>query len=72
MVHSFPPHLIKRNGEKCCSVCKKVFTADSKPSVSKAFVEHVRNEHRPAPNPKEAVVLKKGKSIQIRRNLANF
>lgn len=38
----FPPHLIDSEGEKCYSACKKVFPIDSKPSISKAFAQHVR------------------------------
>ena len=31
---------------KCCSMCGKKFPEDSKPSISKAFAAHVREEHQ--------------------------
>lgn len=42
-----PPHLIEVNRRKRCSECGKVFSPDSKPSLSKAFAQHVRSEHSP-------------------------
>lgn len=48
-----PPHLVDRDGEKLCSACGVVIPADAKPSLSKAFVEHVRQVHNPAPKPDE-------------------
>ena len=44
------PHLTSKDAVKCCSVCGKQFPDDSKPSISKALVAHVREEHkRPEP-----------------------
>jgi hypothetical protein len=43
-----PPFLTSIKGAKACSVCGHLFRDDSKPSVSKAFVAHVREKHRPA------------------------
>ena len=40
------PHLITIAEVKYCSVCREPFPQDSKPSVSKAFVAHVREQHR--------------------------
>ena len=40
-----PPHLIERDAVKQCSDCGEKFTADSKPSLSKAFAKHVREKH---------------------------
>ena len=40
-----PPYLFTRLGKKECSICRKVFPKDSKPSISKAFAEHVRQAH---------------------------
>lgn len=40
------PHLTSHDDVKCCSVCGKEFPPDSKPSISKAFVAHVRAEHK--------------------------
>lgn len=42
-----PPYLTTVLGKKRCSVCGLVFPKDSKPSLSKAFAEHVRNAHKP-------------------------
>ena len=42
------PHLIIIAEIKCCSVCREPFPEDSKPSVSKAFVAHVREQHKKA------------------------
>ena len=39
-------HLITVAEVKCCSVCRESFPEDSKPSVSKAFVAHVREKHK--------------------------
>jgi predicted small metal-binding protein len=41
-----PPYLVRRNGKQRCSVCATPFAASSEQSVSKAFAEHVRKEHR--------------------------
>jgi hypothetical protein len=41
-----PPHLIEENQVKKCSECKMPFPADSQPSLSKPFAEHVKQEHR--------------------------
>jgi hypothetical protein len=49
-----PPYLIESNGTKRCSKCSTAFNADSKPSVSAAFKEHVIEVHRSA-NPREAI-----------------
>jgi hypothetical protein len=52
---NLPPHLVTDSGEiKLCSHCRKEFPADSKPSLSKAFAAHVRNEHKDEkPQPKK-------------------
>jgi hypothetical protein len=42
---NLPPYLFTRLGKKECSICRKVFPKDSKPSISKAFAEHVRVVH---------------------------
>jgi len=39
------PHLIERDGVLRCSVCQKDFPPNSQPSMSKAFAEHVRQNH---------------------------
>ena len=44
-----PPQLIERDGKKYCSSCGLHFAFDAKPTISKAFVEHVRQDHRPLP-----------------------
>jgi len=41
------PHLIDYQGARRCSVCKMPFPSDAKPSVDKAFAEHVIKAHRP-------------------------
>ena len=41
-----PPHLIESKGVKRCSVCMHPFDADSKPSLSAVFKEHVMEVHR--------------------------
>ena len=43
-----PLHLITSNREKRCSECGLVFDKDAKPSVSRAFADHVRKDHRAA------------------------
>ena len=53
MVTNLPPHLVERDGEKLCSACGAVMPADAKPSLSKAFVEHVRQMHKSVPKPDE-------------------
>jgi hypothetical protein len=40
------PYLTTTLGKKCCSLCRMVFTKDMKPSLSKAFAEHIRTKHR--------------------------
>lgn len=42
------PHLTTVDEIKCCSICQKQFPEDSKPSISKAFATHVREEHKKA------------------------
>jgi len=42
-----PPYLTTVLGKKRCSACGMVFPKDSKPSLSKAFAEHVRSVHKP-------------------------
>jgi hypothetical protein len=51
MPKQLPPHLVPaHNGEKKrCSVCHEEFTADAKPSLSKAFAQHVREKHQRSP-----------------------
>jgi hypothetical protein len=39
------PHLIERDGQKACSACGTIFTADGEISISRAFVTHVRSKH---------------------------
>jgi hypothetical protein len=39
-------HLTTKDGVKCCSMCGKHFPQDAKPSISKAFAAHVREEHQ--------------------------
>ena len=41
-----PAYLLTRLGKKECSLCGKVFPQDVKPSLGKAFAEHVREEHK--------------------------
>jgi hypothetical protein len=41
-----PAHLVTSNEVKRCSLCNKEFTADAKPSLSKAFAQHVKQVHR--------------------------
>src|SRR5690348_7475062 len=45
-----PPYLTTVLGKKRCSACGLVFPKDSKPSLSKAFAEHVRSVHKPKKN----------------------
>jgi hypothetical protein len=43
-----PPHLVEsRGGVNLCSACLQAFDADSKPSISVAFKNHVLDVHRP-------------------------
>jgi len=44
---NLPPYLTTVMGKKRCSACDMEFPKDSRPSVSKAFAEHVRKAHRP-------------------------
>jgi hypothetical protein len=39
-------HLKTVMGKKRCSICNKIFSNEVKPSLSKAFAEHVRQEHK--------------------------
>ena len=41
-----PPYLTASHGSKCCSLCHQSFPADSKPSISTAFKQHVLEVHR--------------------------
>jgi hypothetical protein len=43
-----PPHLLasSRDGTKKCSLCGELFSKDSKPSLSRAFSDHVKAVHR--------------------------
>jgi hypothetical protein len=43
---TIPPHLISVGRIKRCSECGREFPLDVKPSLGRAFVEHVRNEHQ--------------------------
>lgn len=40
------PHLKTIDDVKYCSLCNKAFPEDSKPSISKAFAAHVRQDHK--------------------------
>jgi hypothetical protein len=43
-----PPHLVSfGDDKKKCSECGQVFMLDAKPSLSRAFSEHVRTVHAP-------------------------
>jgi hypothetical protein len=44
---NLPPYLTTVTGKKRCSACGIEFPKDCKPSVSKAFAEHVRKVHKP-------------------------
>jgi len=44
-----PPHLVDREGVLVCSECKQEFHASETLSVSKAFAQHVRTEHKIEP-----------------------
>lgn len=41
------PYLTTAMGKKCCSACGQVFPKGVKPSLSRAFAEHVRKVHKP-------------------------
>jgi hypothetical protein len=41
-----PPYLTTVSGKKCCSVCGLEFPKGVKPSLSKAFAEHIRKIHK--------------------------
>lgn len=43
-----PPHLISVGAMKRCSECETTFDKGAKPSLSRAFADHVRNKHRAA------------------------
>lgn len=43
---SLPPYLISKGDQKQCSVCGATFEKHVKPSLSRAFREHVEREHR--------------------------
>ena len=45
-----PPYLIRHGAEKRCSVCGAVFGKYVKPTISRAFREHVEKEHRRTQN----------------------
>lgn len=47
-------HLMTTLGKKHCSICKEMFAKDAKPSLSQAFAEHVRREHKSTPIPDPA------------------
>jgi hypothetical protein len=49
-IMKMPPHLVDVGAEKRCSECRKPFPAESQPSLSRAFREHVQLEHK-APQP---------------------
>ena len=42
-----PAHLIDRDGLKQCSACGQKFSLDAKPTLSRAFAEHVYAVHKP-------------------------
>jgi hypothetical protein len=42
-----PPYLTTVMGKKRCSACGLEFPKNSKPSLSKAFAEHIRKVHKP-------------------------
>jgi hypothetical protein len=41
-----PPHLVSNGDVKRCSECGVPFSNDVKPSLSKAFAEHIRTAHK--------------------------
>jgi hypothetical protein len=41
-----PAHLVTSNEVKRCSLCNQEFANDAKPSLSKAFAEHVKQAHK--------------------------
>jgi hypothetical protein len=43
---SLPPYLISKGDQKQCSACGATFGKHVKPSISRAFREHVEKEHR--------------------------
>jgi hypothetical protein len=45
-------HLIERGGKKCCSVCHTVFANAGDLSISKAFIAHIREKHKPVESEK--------------------
>ena len=45
-IQPIPPYLTTSHSQKRCSKCGEVFPKDSKPSISKAFAEHVKAAHR--------------------------
>ena len=51
---SLPAHLISRHKLKRCSICGQTFSDDAKPSLSKAFADHVRVAHGPINKPKDS------------------
>jgi hypothetical protein len=42
-----PAHLVDRDGSKQCSPCGQKFSPDAKPTLSRAFAEHVYAVHKP-------------------------
>ncbi|MBS1801909.1 MAG: hypothetical protein JST28_01005 [Acidobacteria bacterium] len=43
---SLPPHLVTQGNVKRCSACSHPFPFDVKPSLSRAFRQHVEEVHR--------------------------
>jgi hypothetical protein len=43
------PHIIERDKNKCCSECGLLLQPTEEKTLSKVFVEHVRNAHKPTP-----------------------
>jgi hypothetical protein len=41
-----PPHLVQHGNQKRCSACNHPFALDVKPSLSRAFRQHVEEMHR--------------------------
>ena len=57
---SLPPHLIQQGNVKRCSACNHPFPLDVKPSLSKAFRQHVEEVHRSKPVDDDALRLTVG------------
>lgn|SRR5690349_15751798 len=60
---SMAPHLVERDGVKSCSACSMKFPHDAQPSLSKAFVNHVRDTHPSALKIQPASVVSKKKLV---------